>query len=207
MQTEVLLTTDSRAVPRALEVLRDGGLVVFPTDTVYGVAGDAFSAASIERLFEAKGRDSAKAIAVLIGEVGQLAQVTATVSPAARKLAERFWPGALTLVVGKHPALPENISPQPTIGVRLPDHPFARALLRAAGPLAATSANLSGRPSATDAQAALQQLGGRVELLLDGGATPGGVPSTVVDCTAAEPAVLRLGPISEAQIKAALLEK
>jgi L-threonylcarbamoyladenylate synthase len=207
MQTEVLLTTDSRAVPRALEVLRDGGLVVFPTDTVYGVAGDAFSAASIERLFEAKGRDSAKAIAVLIGEVGQLDQVAGTVSPAARKLAERFWPGALTLVVGKHPALPENISPQPTIGVRLPDHTFARTLLRAAGPLATTSANLSGMPSATDAQTAGEQLGGRVELLLDGGTTPGGVPSTVVDCTGTEPVVLRPGPISEAQIKAALLEK
>ncbi len=200
MQTEILLTTDPRAIPRALEVLRAGGLVVYPTDTVYGVAGDAFSAASIERLFEAKGRDSAKAIAVLIGDVEQLAQVTATVSPAARKLAERFWPGALTLVVGKHPALPENISPLPTIGVRLPDHSFARALLRAAGPLATTSANLSGMPSATEAQAALQQLGGRVELLLDGGPTPGGVPSTVVDCTGAEPAVLRPGPISAKQI-------
>jgi L-threonylcarbamoyladenylate synthase len=91
--------------------------------------------------------------------------------------------------------------------VRLPDLTFARTLLRAAGPLATTSANLSGMPSATDAQTAGEQLGGRVELLLNGGTTPGGVPSTVVDCTAAEPVVLRPGPISEAQIKAALLEK
>ncbi|MBI4732196.1 MAG: L-threonylcarbamoyladenylate synthase, partial [Chloroflexi bacterium] len=115
-------------------------------------------------------------------------------------LAARYWPGPLTLVIPKHPALPEAVSAAPTVGVRVPDHAAARALLQAAGPLAVTSANLSGRSSASTAEEVLAQLGGRIPLILDGGKTPGGVPSTVVDCLGAEPKILREGPISSLEI-------
>jgi L-threonylcarbamoyladenylate synthase len=194
------------AIAHAVDVLKNGGLVAFPTDTVYGLAAPAFEAASIERLYVVKGRNSAKAIAILLGGVQQLPQVTAHMTPLAARLAERFWPGPLTLVVPRHPALPTVLAPDATIGVRMPDHPVALALLRLAGPLAVTSANLTGGANACRAQEVLQQLNGRIHLLLDGGATPGGVPSTVVDCTGAAPAVLRAGPITQAQIDAALAE-
>jgi L-threonylcarbamoyladenylate synthase len=121
----------------------------------------------------------------------------------ALKLAGRFWPGPLTLVVPKHPELSEAVSASGTVGVRMPDHPVARALLRLAGPMAVTSANISGRPSPTYANEVFNQLGGRVALIIDGGKTPGGIPSTVVDCVGAEPKILRVGPIPEAQIQEA----
>jgi L-threonylcarbamoyladenylate synthase len=111
----------------------------------------------------------------------------------------------LTLVVVKHPDLPENVSSTATVGVRVPDHPVARALLRAAGPMAVTSANLSGQPSPSTAQEVMAQLGGRIALIIDGGKAPGGVPSTVVDCVdEAEPRILRLGPVSEREIRTVL---
>jgi L-threonylcarbamoyladenylate synthase len=204
MQTTVLPTSDPTAIDRAMSVLQNGGLVAFPTDTVYGLAAATFSPAAVERLFEAKTRAAAKAIAVLVGEIQQLRQLTPGLTEPARLLAERFWPGALTLVVPKSPRLPENLSAYPTVGVRMPDHPFALALLRRVGPLATTSANLSGAANPLTAQDVLDQLGGRIELLLDGGPCPGGVPSTVVDCTQDPPAILREGALSLVLIQAAL---
>ena len=186
MSTTLLLTSDPTAISRALEILASGGLVAFPTDTVYGVAAGVNNAQGIDRLYEAKARSANKAIAVLVGEIEQLEQLTTGLTQSAQRLAERFWPGALTLVVPKHPSLPENLSPLPTVGVRMPDHAFARALLRAAGPLATSSANISGETNTLTAQQVLEQLEGRIELVLDGGAAPGGVPSTVVDCTQAD---------------------
>lgn len=188
----------------ALRTVEDGGLVAFPTDTVYGLGGLAFQAKAVEALFQVKGRDTAKAIAVLVGESGALSKVTAQMGEMAERLAERFWPGPLTLVVARHPQLPQNISPTPTIGVRMPDHPAALTLLRAAGPLAVTSANLSGAANTTTAQEVYDQLAGRIPLILDGGRTPGGVPSTVVDCTGEQPIILRQGPISLEQLLSAL---
>jgi L-threonylcarbamoyladenylate synthase len=202
--TLVLPTSDANAIPRALEILDRGGIVAFPTETVYGLAARIDSYDAIERLFEAKGRDSSKAIAVLLGAIDQLDRLTADPGHYARRLMQRFFPGPLTLVVPKRANLPANLSPYPTVGVRMPDHPAALALLRASGPLATTSANLSGGANPTRAQDVLDQLDGRLDLLLDGGATPGGVPSTVVDCTGAEPVVLRPGPISLEQVMAAL---
>ena len=204
MKTEFLSAQAPSALPRALAILRGGGLVAFPTDTVYGVGALAFDAAAIERIYEAKGRSTEKAIPILLGDVGDLEKVTAQVSEMALRLAGRFWPGPLTLVVPKHPSLPEAVSTAPTVGVRVPDHPVARALLRAAGPMAVTSANLSGQASPSTAEEVLVQLGGRIELIIDGGKTPDGVPSTVVNCTGAEPQILREGPITLAQIKAIL---
>jgi len=200
MNTEILSAQDPLALPRALEILQSGGLVAFPTDTVYGVGALAFIADAVESIYAAKNRPVEKAIPVLIGDVDDLAKVCVDIPEIALKLAARFWPGPLTLVVPKHPRLPEAVSATATVGVRIPDHPVARALLRLAGPMAVSSANLSGQLSPTTAQEVFTQLGGRIALILDGGKTPGGVSSTVVDCVGAEPKVLREGPISKGEI-------
>ncbi|MHB0968083.1 MAG: L-threonylcarbamoyladenylate synthase, partial [Bellilinea sp.] len=181
-----------------------GGLVAFPTDTVYGLAADPFNSVAIERLYAAKERDMSKAIAVLVGEVEQLVQITPGLPTQAEALAARFWPGALTLVVSRRPELPAQLSALPTIGVRMPDHPFALNLLQASGPLATTSANRSGADNPLTAADVLDQLGGRIELVLDGGTCPGGVPSTVVDCTIPDVRILREGAISVEAIRAVL---
>jgi len=196
MKTEILSCEAPNAIERALAVFNSGGLVAFPTDTVYGVAALAFSKEGIDRLYEAKGRENTKAISVLIGGPDQLKLITPNLGQAANRLAQHFWPGGLTLVVNRRPELPGNLSPLPTIGVRMPNHTFAIALLQHCGPLATTSANLSGGVDPQTVQDVLAQLDGRIELVLDGGASPGGIPSTVVDCTLAEPAILRKGAIS-----------
>lgn len=204
MKTLLLPTSHPQAIARALEILAAGGLVAFPTDTVYGVAARVDHAGGIERLYQAKARAANKAVAVLIAEIEQVALLTPHFTPSARRLAEVFWPGALTLVVPKRDTLPQNLSALPTVGVRMPDHDFAREIMRRAGPLATSSANISGEANTTTAQQVLEQLDGRVELVLDGGAAPGGVPSTVVDCTQDPPAVLRHGAITADAITTAL---
>ncbi len=207
MQTLVLPCDFRGALEQALDLLQQGELVAFPTDTVYGLGAMAFDAQAIDRLYQAKGREAGKAIAILVGEAEALQQVTAGMNDMAMRLAQRFWPGPLTLVVAGHPSLPANLSPRPTVGVRMPDHPVALTLLRRAGPLAVTSANLSGAPNASTAQEVLAQLQGRVALILDGGKTPGGLPSTVLDCTGSQPVILRQGPITLEQIYAVLGEE
>jgi L-threonylcarbamoyladenylate synthase len=189
------------AIMEALAILHSRGTVAFPTDTVYGLAALASENEAIEKLFAVKERPQDRAIAVLLGQVEDLSQVTQNPSPAALRLAERFWPGPLTLVVPKHPQIPAIISPRPTIGVRIPDHPVALALLQAAGPLAVTSANLSGQANTCRAEEVLDQLHGRVDVILDGGETPGGIPSTVVDMTGEKSVILREGPISASQLE------
>jgi L-threonylcarbamoyladenylate synthase len=206
MKTILLPAEDSQALPLALQTLKQGGVVAFPTDTVYGIGVTVFFSESIEKLFIAKGRDAAKAIPVLIGDPAQLAQVTDFVSESAYLLTQRFWPGPLTLVVSRLPSLPGVLSPVPTVGVRMPNHPVALALLRQSGPLATTSANLSGGPDPTTAQDVFSQLNGRIDLILDGGSCPGGVPSTVVDCTSSDLRILRQGPLSLEDLKKALGE-
>ena len=207
MDTIMIPSTDETVYTRALEVLRLGGLVAFPTDTVYGLGALAFDGAAVDRLYAAKDRPAEKAIPVLLGDAEDLGKIAVRVPPMAMDLAVRFWPGALTLVVPQHPALPAAISENETVGVRVPDHPVARALLRVTGPLAVTSANRSGLPAPALAVEALTQLEGRIALVIDGGKTPGGIPSTVVDCTGTEPKVLRKGPISAEQVAAALGQK
>jgi len=200
MKTEIFPAAERHSIEHALELLRSGGLVAFPTDTVYGVGALAFDGLAVESIYTAKDRPAEKAIPVLIGDLDDLAKVSLDVPEIALRLAVRFWPGPLTLVVPKHPDLPEAVSAAPTVGVRVPDHPVARALLRAAGPMVVTSANLSGQPSPSTAQEVFAQLGGRIALILDGGKTPGGLPSTVVNCAGAEPQILREGPISGEEI-------
>lgn len=196
METLLLPANHPEALGRALHLFREGGLVAFPTDTVYGLGVSLQNLTGIARLYQVKGRETSKAIPVLVSSPADLELVGQGVGEMAKRLSERFWPGPLTLVVPKHPNLPEILSPEPTIGVRMPDHPVALALLRQAGPLAVTSANLSGGDSAVTAQEVLVQLGGLIPLILDGGRTPGGSPSTVVDCCGPVLSILRPGPVS-----------
>lgn len=191
-------------LPFALEVLQAGRLVAFPTDTVYGVGALVFDGRAVESIYIAKDRPVEKAIPVLAGDMEDIERVGSDIPASARQLAARFWPGPLTILVPKRPGLPEAVSATATVGVRVPDHEVARELLRAAGPMAVTSANISGAPSPVTAQEVHEQLGGRIALIIDGGRTPGGIPSTLVDCTSGELKVLREGPISLEQLQAAL---
>lgn len=203
METKIL-SASSDVIIRALKILRGGGLVAFPTDTVYGVGALAFDGKAVESIYAAKDRPIEKAIPILIGDMDDLDEIAMDISKLARILASRFWPGPLTILVPKKPRLPEAISSTSTVGVRVPDHNIARALLRAAGPMAVTSANLSGRASPTTAEEVSAQLGRRIELIIDGGKTPGAIPSTLVDCTRNEIRVLREGPITEEELRSAL---
>ena len=146
MITKILSCQDPSAIEIALKTLFSGGLVAFPTDTVYGLAAPVNNPKSIKRLFEAKGRDFNKAIAVLIAGPEQISGLTSHFNPAASRLVKHFWPGALTVVVVKNPGLPEILSPLPTIGIRMPDLAFTIALLKQSGPLATTSANFPALP-------------------------------------------------------------
>ncbi len=190
----------------AVARLRDGELVAFPTDTVYGVGAVVWDAAAVARLYMAKLRALDKAIPVLLADADDLALIARTAPPAALRLAERFWPGPLTLIVPALPSIPAEVTAGgDTVAVRVPDHPLARALIRAAGaPLATTSANLSGQPSPITAAEVAAQLSDRIAVILDGGRCPGGVPSTLVDVTGEHPVILRPGPISLADIRAAV---
>jgi L-threonylcarbamoyladenylate synthase len=203
MSTQVLRADSEEHVRRAAELLHRGGLVAFPTDTVYGLAACAFDAAAVLRIFEAKDRPPDKAIPVLLASPAELSLVAAAPGKTAQDLARRFWPGPLTIVVAKHPRLPDAVAGS-TVGVRVPDHAVALALLALTGPLAVTSANLSGRASPITAIQVRQQLDRRVDLILDGGTTPGGIPSTVVDCTSDDLVLIRQGPIDLDALMAAL---
>ena len=191
-------------IQQALAVLHNGGIVAFPTDTVYGVGALAFDNAAIESIYTAKDRPIEKAIPILIGDLSDLDQVAVNIPSMALRFAARFWPGPLTCIVPKRQTLPLAVSATSTVAVRIPHHPDALALLRAAGPMAVTSANISGQPSPSTAQEVFEQLNGRIPLILDGGATPGGVPSTLVDCTGNEPIILREGPITLSDLLSAL---
>ncbi|MBA3075637.1 MAG: threonylcarbamoyl-AMP synthase [Anaerolineae bacterium] len=200
MQTITLPAENPESISSALSLIRDGEIVAFPTDTVYGLGADPFQATGIIKLFEAKGRDSNKAIAILIGSIEQASLVTDYMPDMAIRLCEVFWPGMLTVIVPRKNTLPELISNVDRIGIRMPNHPVALEMLRTYGPLATTSANLSGKPDAITAKDVFDQLANRVPLILDGGKCQGGVPSTVIDCSGSEPVILREGPVSIEQL-------
>ena len=206
MQTLILPAEKPAAIESAIALLKEGEIIAFPTDTVYGLASDAFHAPGIIKLFEAKGRESNKAISILIGSKEQVKMITGHMTKMAKKLTEKFWPGGLTVIVPRKESIPELISTTKNIGIRMPDHPIALDLLRAFGPLATTSANLSGGSNPQSAIDVFDQLNGRIPLILNGGVCPGGIPSTVVDCTGEKPVVLRVGAISEKDIQAAVEE-
>jgi len=204
MQTITLPVDNPASLETAIDLLKDGEIIAFPTDTVYGLGTNAFYSPGIIKLFEAKGRDANKAIAVLVGEIDQVYLLTEEINLSARTLIEHFWPGALTIVVPKGKNTPELLSAGNSIGIRMPNHPFALELMRKFGPIATTSANLSGRNSPQNAQDVLHQLNNRIPLILDGGKCPGGIPSTVIDCSTEEIRVLRQGMIDPIEIEAVL---
>ncbi|MGY1769709.1 L-threonylcarbamoyladenylate synthase [Blastococcus sp. SYSU D00813] len=187
----------------AAAAIADGELVLLPTDTVYGVAADAFTPEAVTRLLAAKNRGRAMPVPVLIGEASTLAGLVVDLPEAASRLAEEFWPGGLTLVLEHAPSLAWDLGDaEGTVAVRLPDDEIARDLLRRTGPLAVSSANRSGRPAATDAAAAVAQLGARAAVVLDGGPRAGSAASTIVDCTAPTPRVLRIGAVDVDRLRA-----
>ena len=199
---------DLAIVARAGELLRNGGLVAFPTETVYGLGANAWDDAAVRRVFTAKGRSPDDPLIVHLATIDQLDAVALSVPGPARALAERFWPGPLTLVVPKRPTVPDSATAGlATVGVRVPSHPVALALLRAAGvPAVAPSANLFTRTSPTLASHVADDLGDRVDLILDAGPTQMGIESTVVDVSTSPPRLLRPGATTAEQIEDVLAD-
>lgn len=197
---------DSEAITEAATILRRGGLVAFPTETVYGLGADAFNSSAIRKVFEAKGRPSDNPLIVHIAELSCLDSLTASFPEIAQTLARKFWPGPLTLILRRTSKVPDIVSPGlDTVAVRMPNHPVALSLLRRFGRgLVAPSANISGRPSPTTAQHVLDDLEGLIEMVLDSGPTEIGVESTVLDITVSPPAILRKGGLSREAIEAAI---
>lgn len=197
-----------QALERAVAHMRGGGLLVLPTDTVYGIGAPAADAAAVARLLAVKGRGRRMPPPVLAAGSDQLDGVIAGAPPAARALMEAFWPGALTLVLDAAPGLEWDLGETGgTVAVRVPDHPLARAVLRATGPMAVTSANRTGERPATDADAARRAFPRRDVLVLDGGPTPGPVPSTIISLAgerALAPVVVRDGLLSRTALAAVL---
>lgn len=201
MPTEVLPVRSADPEPeiiaRAAAIVRAGGLVAFPTETVYGLGANALNEVAVARIFAAKGRPAYDPLIVHIASLEDVSQVASEVPDVARRLAERFWPGPLTLVLPRANAVPAIVTAgRATVAVRCPNHPVALALIRASRtPIAAPSANRFGRTSPTTAQHVLDDLSGRVDLILDAGPTPIGVESTVLDLTQAIPTILRPGGV------------
>jgi len=193
-------------VEEAARVLADGGLVVFPTETVYGLGANAFDDEAVRRVYEAKGRPSDNPMIVHIARASDIGQLTPTLSPAIIKLADNFWPGPLTMVLDKKTSVPDTVTGGlPTVAVRLPDEPAAVELIRLAGcPVAAPSANLSGSPSPTKAAHVIADLDGKVDMILAGNDCRIGIESTVVDMTTAPPEILRPGILTADMLSAAI---
>lgn len=189
---------DPAILQRAAEIIRKGGLVSFPTETVYGLGANALDAQAVRRIFEAKGRPAINPVIAHVSDHAMVRRLVADWPPIAQTLADHFWPGPLTMVLSKNDAVPSEVTAGgTTIGVRMPAHPAALALIREAGvPLAAPSANRSSHLSPTRADHVLSGLGGRIDIILDGGPTEAGIESTVLDLTTSPPTILRPGPIS-----------
>ena len=190
-------------IRQAADVIRHGGLVAFPTETVYGLGANAFDERAVQRLFKVKNRPAIDPLIVHLARTGDLEKVVQQVTDLAKVLAEAFWPGPLTLIQWKRAEVPTIVaSGLETLATRVPAHPVALALLEAAGvPVVAPSANLFGRSSPTSANHVLKDLGGRIDVVLDGGPTPIGVESTVLDITTDPPAILRPGGLSREDLE------
>lgn len=191
----------------AANIIRSGGLVVFPTDTVYGIGCDPYDVTAIEGVFNAKSRSHLKALPLLLSSVAAVSTIAADPGKIAAALGKAFWPGALTIVLKKKAALPDELGGVDTIAVRVPDHDGLRGMIElCGGAIAATSANISGLPDAKNAEEAAAYLENMVQLIVDGGQARGGVPSTVVNCAVTPPVILRQGAISEAEIMRVISE-
>jgi len=184
-------------VEQATEVLKAGGIIAFPTDTVYGLGADIYNAKAVERIFEVKQRSKSMALPVLLGEIEQISEVAASVSEIAHLYIRHFWPGGLTLVVPKAVSIPHIVTANSNkVAIRVPNHEIPRALINNLGaPIIGTSANISSRPAPVTAEEVIQQLGNQVDFVIVAGRCPGSVESTVVDISGGQPVVLREGII------------
>jgi tRNA threonylcarbamoyl adenosine modification protein (Sua5/YciO/YrdC/YwlC family) len=201
-----VLPDGDEARTEAVAVLREGGIVALPTDTVYGIAVALTTPRGIERLFEVKRRPADKGIMLLLDDAAQAARA-GVMTAAANALAAECWPGGMTVVVPQRPDVPwprALTGDAPTIGLRVPDHDAPRALARGVGPLPTTSANVSGLPEARDAAEIVARLGDAIDLVLDGGPAHGGPASTVVDCSGTVPTILRVGAVPIEEVEAIL---
>lgn len=196
----VLLT--EKDIGRAAEIIKNGGLVAMPTETVYGLAADALNGKAVAKIFKAKGRPMDNPLIVHISDIKQIEKLVSDFPPKAQKLAEKFWPGPLTMVLPKSDLIPTEVSAGlSTVAVRFPSHPIARALINASSPLAAPSANLSGSPSPTTVRHVLADMNGRIEAVIDGGDCDVGVESTVITLAEDIPTLLRPGGITLEQLR------
>ncbi len=208
MMETVCLKTDpanpaEESIAEAGRVLRQGGLVAFPTETVYGLGANAFDPTAVAAVFRAKGRPSDNPLIVHIAEADQVYDLSDDVTVPARRVMEAFWPGPLTVVLARKPQVPAKVTAgHDTVAVRMPDHPVALALIKSAGvPVAAPSANSSGRPSPTTARHVLDDLNGKIDMVLDGGACRVGLESTVLDMTSEPPVILRPGGVTREDLE------
>lgn len=194
---------DTKIIEQGAGIIAEGGLVAFPTETVYGLGGNAFDPEAAAKIYAAKGRPSDNPLIVHISEVGDLYKVCDNVPECAMRLADAFWPGPLTMIVPKNDRIPKTVTGGlDTVAVRLPAHPVARKLIAASGTfIAAPSANLSGRPSPTNASHVIDDLDGRIDMIIDDGSIEIGLESTIVDLTEDIPVILRPGYITEEMLK------
>ena len=192
-------------IEAAVDVLANGGVAAIPTDTLYGLAASAFDVSAVLKIYELKGRPEGMALPLLLSDAEDVRMCAEDLPPATWALMERFWPGALTLVVSKSANVPEIVTAGlDTVALRVPDHPVPRAIVKRLGaPITGTSANLSGRPGLTNATSVRREFGDTVGFVLDGGEAPGGVASTIVDVSGEELKLLREGAVSKEEIEAA----
>ena len=194
-------------IGKGVKILKKGGVIAFPTDTVYGLGADAFNSRAVERIYEIKNRPKHQQFPLLIADTSQLTAMADPIPGIAWFLAERFWPGGLTLVLPKADSLPAYLAPVSSIAVRVPNHPICLTLIQRLGnPVIGTSANISGKPAALTADEVGQQLGGKIDFIINGGKCPGGRESTVVDVTREAPVIVRQGIIPAYEIDKAYKE-
>jgi len=196
-----------REIEKGVRILQRGGVIAFPTDTVYGLGADAFNSTAVERIYEIKERPKHQQFPLLIADIRQLTTLAKPVPEIAWFLARRFWPGGLTLVLSKKDSVPAYLASKSTIAVRVPNHLVCLALIQHLGdPIIGTSANISGQPAALTAEEVEQQLGEKIDLIINGGQCPGGKESTIVDITHEPPVILRQGIIPSREIDKAYKE-
>ena len=203
-----ILTVDSQGISRAGEMILHGSVVAFPTETFYGLGADAMDEKALQKIFQIKGRKENKPLLLLVADRTWLPGLVKKIPPRAERLMEKFWPGPLTLVFEASPRLPPILTANTgKVGLRISSHPVARALVQAVGrAITGTSANRSGRPSASLPAEVFQALGRKVDAILDGGKTAGGLGSTVLDISADRPKIIRPGAISGAELAPFLVE-
>ena len=192
-----------KQIRKAVTILKNGGVVAYPTDTVYGLGACMTYTAAVDRIFQVKGRPKGMALPVLLAEKTQIKEIVTSISAEAQRLADEFFPGALTIILPKSAYVPDVITGGGrTVAFRIPNHPVPLALVRGLGkPIVGTSANLSGQPSALTAAEVQAQIGDKIDVVIDGGRCPGGIESTVIDLSGGKPVIRRLGAISLEKIR------